>query len=179
MGSVVKARRYETGEIVFAEQRLLPLGLDTALIHSALSHHPSVVPSTSLVLLFLNIVRGIWIGPCVFKELGFKCGCHVWSETCPESVATLPHPCKFLFFSNKTTKKCIYPQFHCRCCRDTVSLVLSGDVGPMPGLGCPAEKPEHLCIFTKLDNCFWPPLVGGQSYCVCFTSLRVQELPHW
>jgi len=72
VGSAVKARRYETGRIVFTEQRLLPLGLDTALIHAASSHHPSVVPVTSVILLLVSTARGIRVGPDVFEELGFK-----------------------------------------------------------------------------------------------------------
>lgn len=72
MGSAVKARRYETGGIVFPEQRLLPLGLDTALIHTVPSHDPSVVPGSSAILLLVNAVRGIRVGRGVFEELDFK-----------------------------------------------------------------------------------------------------------
>lgn len=72
MGSAVKARTYETGGIVFTEQKLLPLGLDTALIHTVPSRHPSVVPSTSVILLPVNAARGIGVGPGVFEEQGFK-----------------------------------------------------------------------------------------------------------
>lgn len=72
MGSAVEARRYENGGTVFTEQRLLPLGLDTALIHTLPSRHPSVVPGTSVVLLLVNTVRGTRVGPGVFEELGFK-----------------------------------------------------------------------------------------------------------
>lgn len=72
MAGAVKASRYETRGIVFTEQRLLPLGLDTALIHTVPPHHPSIVPGTSVILLLVNIVRGIRVGPGVFEELGFK-----------------------------------------------------------------------------------------------------------
>lgn len=104
MVSAIKARKYETGGIVFTEQRLVPLGLDTALIHIVPSCHTSVVPGTSVILLLVNTVRGIRVGPGVFEKLGFKCSCYVHSETCLESVATLSHLCKFLFFSIRTTK---------------------------------------------------------------------------
>lgn len=70
MGSAVKARLYETGGIVFTEQR--PLGLDIAPIPTVPSPHPSTVPETSVVLLLVSIVRGLTVGPSVFEELGFK-----------------------------------------------------------------------------------------------------------
>lgn len=72
MGSVRKARRYETGGIAFTEQRLLPWGLDTALTHTLPSCHPSVVPGTSVFFVLVNTVRGTRVGPGVFEELGFK-----------------------------------------------------------------------------------------------------------
>lgn len=60
MGSAVKARFYDVGEIVFTEQR--PLSLDTAVIPTVPSPHPSTVPGTSVVLLLVSVVSGLTVG---------------------------------------------------------------------------------------------------------------------
>lgn len=61
-----------TGGVVFAEQRLLSMVQDTALILTVCSHHPAAVPGTSVMSLLVKTARRIRVGSGVFEELGFK-----------------------------------------------------------------------------------------------------------